>query len=142
VLLQEGAIPVFSGWDVLREYENLYPGKLKKAKQFSFYGGEKKPAKVAEKTVSPGKSAVRPENTEKKGIDNGEITTYSELNKKQLTLDKTEQAVLALLTREPKESAELIENLDIPSGKVMSALTMLVVKGMICKYPGGRFSLK
>ena len=141
-LLQEGAIPVFSGRDVLREYETLYPGMLKKYNQGLLYTGEKQPAKVAQKPISPEKSTIHLGNAEKKDIDNGEITTYSGLNNKQPTLDDAEQAVLALLTREPKESAELIANLELPSGKVMSTLTMLTIKGIVCKHPGGRFSLK
>ena len=141
-LLQEGAIPVISGWDVLREYEALYPRKLKMYREIPLYTGEKQPAKVAQKPVSPGENRTEPMQPEKKFIDNREITTYSGLNNSHPALNETEQAVLALLTGEPKESAELITKLDIPSGKVMSVLTMLTVKGLVCKHPGGRFSLK
>ena len=78
----------------------------------------------------------------KKPIDNQKISTYSELNKKDPALSDGEQAVLALLTRDPQEPAELIAKLDMPSGKVLSALTMLTVKGIVQKHPGGRISLK
>lgn len=141
-LLQEGAIPVFSGWDVLREYEMLYPGKLKIHKQIPLYTGERKLGKVAQKPLSPAECADRQNDTEKKFIDNGEFSTYSGLNNKQSAVDDMQQAVLALLTREPQEPAELIAKLGAPSGKVMSVLTMLTIKGLVCKHPGGRFSLK
>ena len=49
---------------------------------------------------------------------------------------------MAQLTRQPKETAELIAKLNMPSGKVLSVLTMLSIKGLAAKHPGGRFSLK
>ena len=141
-LLQDGAIPVMSGWDVLREYEFLYPGKLRKSQQVPLYTAEPKPAKVAQKTAVLAKKEEESPKTGKKPIDNKENSTYSVLNSNKPVLNETEQAVLAQLTREPLEPAELIAKLDMPSGKVLSTLTMLTVKGLVRKHPGGRISLK
>lgn len=141
-LLQEGAIPVFSGWDVLSGYEFLYPGKLQKGESMPIYREEVAPAKVAEKTVFPTKSKDKGETARKKSVDNGSISTYIELEKSCPALNSDEQAVLAQLSRQPQEPAELIAKLDMPSGKVLSALTMLTVKGLVYKHPGGRVSLK
>lgn len=141
-LLQEGATPVFTGWDVLSGYEFLYPGKLRKSQFASLYAGEPTEAKVAQKPIAPEKTSKKPEIFEKKPIDNGRNTTYIELDNNHPALSDTEQAVLALLTRVPQEPAELIARLDMPSGKVLSTLTMLTVKGLVHKHPGGRVSLK
>ena len=141
-LLQEGATPVFTGWDVLRGYEFLYPGKLRKSQFTSLYTGEQTGAKVAQKPLAPEKTSKKPAILEKKPIDNGRNTTYIELDNNHPALSDTEQAVLALLTRVPQEPAELIAKLDMPSGKVLSTLTMLTVKGLVTKHPGGRVSLK
>ena len=140
-LLQEGAIPVFSGWDVLREYEFLYPGKLQKHKQSPLYTAEQRPAKVAQKPVKLQQNTEESGKVGKKPIDNRGISTYSEINNNNPALNETEQAVLAQLTREPQEPAELIAKLDMPSGKVLSVLTMLTIKGLVRKHPGGRISL-
>ena len=141
-LLQDGATPVLSGWDVLRTYECLYPGKLRKITGTPMQTAVKNDAKVAQKMATPAKIQKPQQNLDKKPIDNREISTYSELNRKDPALSDGEQAVLALLTREPQEPAEVIAKLDMPSGKVLSALTMLTVKGLVCKHPGGRISLK
>ncbi|MBQ5607782.1 MAG: DNA-processing protein DprA [Oscillospiraceae bacterium] len=141
-LLQEGATPVFTGWDVLSGYEFLYPGKLRKSQFASLYTGEPTEAKVAQKLLTPEKTSKKPAIFEKKPIDNGRNTTYIELDNNHPALSDTEQAVLALLTRVPQEPAELIAKLDLPSGKVLSSLTMLTVKGLVHKHPGGRVSLK
>ena len=141
-LLQEGASPVLSGWDVVSCYEFLYPGKVQKQKFAPLYTGESAPARVAETPAVLGKSVNKSENTGKIPIDNGEKSPYIELDKNRPALSDEEQAVLACLTRQPREPAELLAALDIPSGKVLSALTMLTVKGYVQKHPGGRVSLK
>lgn len=142
-LLQEGATPVFCGWDVVSNYEILYPGKLQKHRKTPLYTGEETTAKVAQTAQKPTEKPTGEEIRRKKFIDNEENSTYSVvLENKKPALGNEEQAVLAQLTREPKETAELIAKLNMPSGKVLSLLTMLTVKGLAVKHPGGRFSLK
>ena len=141
-LLQEGAMPVFSGWDVLSNYEFLYPGKLQKHPHKPLYKGESVTGKVAQNPIVPEKVTEKTERTRKKSIDNRGNTTYIELENNHPALNQEEQAVLAQLTRHPQETAELIAKLDMPSGRVLSALTMLTVKGLAIKHPGGRFSIK
>ena len=75
-------------------------------------------------------------------IDNGEKSPYIELVKNRPTLGEEEQAVFARLTTEPQEASALMAALDMPSGKVLSILTMLTVKGYAQKHPGGSFSVK
>ena len=137
-LLQEGAMPVFSGWDVVRNYEVLYPGKLQKAVKSPSSAPETAPAKVAQPVQIP----KLEEDRRKKIIDNEENSTYSVLENKKPALSDEEQAVLAQLNREPKEASEVIAKLEMSSGKVMSVLTTLTIKGFAAKHPGGRFSLK
>lgn len=141
-LLQEGAMPVFSGWDVLSNYEFLYPGKLQKHSNMPLYTGEQATAKVAQNPLNLMGDSEKEEITRKKPIDNGGISTYIELENRHPALNEVEQAVLSQLTAQPQESAALIEKLDMPSGKVLSVLTLLTVKGLVVKHPGGRFSLK
>lgn len=141
-LLQEGAAPVLSGWDVVSGYEFLYPGKLQKNLAVSLYAAEETPAKVAQ---TPARLENSPNKTAEFGkipIDNCRKSPYIELVKNRPTLSEEEQAVLARLTMEPQQAAELMAALDMPSGKVLSILTMLTVKGYAKKHPGGSFSMK
>lgn len=142
-LLQEGAAPVLSGWDVVSGYEFLYPGKLQKNLSVSLYTAEETPAKVAQ---APNCLKNSPNKTAESGkipIDNGDKSPYSiELVKNLPALTQEEQAVLARLTAEPQQASALMDALDMPSGKVLSILTMLTVKGYAQKHPGGSFSVK
>ncbi len=141
-LLQEGAIPALSGWDVVSIYEILYPNQVRKHTNKSLFTGESAIAKVAQNPVMPAVNSPAAGEFEKKPIDNKDFSTYSVLENRHPVLDEGEQAVLAQLTRQPQEPAELIAKLGWPSSKVLSILTMLAVKGLVYKHPGGRFSLK
>ncbi len=141
-LLQDGAIPVLSGWDVMCEYETLYPDKVRKYDQKRQIPEKQTVLKVAQTPVIPTPAPKDSEPKQKNPIDNGEKCSYIELGKNGSALSQEEQAVLALLTRQPQDAADLIAKLDMPSGKVLSAMTMLTVKGLAYKHPGGRISLK
>ncbi len=142
LLLQEGATPALSGWDVLSTYEFMYPGKLQRHKTAPLYTGESPQAKVAQDTAIEEAYEEKRETPRKKPIDNRPISSYSVLENKEIALSEDEKTVLALLTDQPQEPADLIAKLTLPAGKVMSALTMLTVKGLIQKHPGGRVSLR
>lgn len=142
LLLQEGAIPVFSGWDAVSCYEFLYPGKLKRYTEVPLYTGEQPAAKLAQNVAIPADRSKDPEMARKKAIDNRTISTYSVLENEHSALNEEERAVLAQLTHQPQEPADLIARLSMPAGKVLSVLTVLTVKGFVCKHPGGRVALK
>ena len=142
LLLQEGALAVFSGWDVLKEYQQRYPETVKIPARTSVLPEGNPLMNVAQTATIPEKIQNDPEKPQKKPIDNQRISTYSVLNNEQPAFSDEEQAVLALLTRHPQEPADIIARTDLPSGQVLSLLTMLAVKGMVLKHPGGRVSLK
>lgn len=141
-LLQEGAIPVFSGWDVLKEYAFLYPGKLQQYVKAPLQKVEFSNGKVAESARYPEKMTQQREISEKKPIDKQNISTYIENNSDLPAMSEKERAVLAQLTGQPQETAELIAKLDMSSSEVLSALTLLTIKGLAKKHPGGSYSLK
>ena len=138
-LIREGAQPVFSGWDVVSAYEFLYPGSVRQGHFDRVYPGANIAQPVAEKPVRIEKNTKKTEKTGKIPVDNGEKTPYY---KDRSALDAESQAVLACLTEHPREPAELMAELDMPQGKILSLLTVLTVKGFVQKHPGGGVSLK
>lgn len=139
-LLREGATAVRSGWDILLEYEALYPGKLRNP------GVAKLPAKplsfVAQTVVLP----QTPEKTEagkdRKDIDNGENSHYSVLNDPSSGLTEEELAIVKRLGQEPRPVDEIIAETALPTAAVLSMLTRLTLKGIVRNHPGKRISLK
>ncbi len=134
-LLVERAMPAFSGWDVMREYESLYPQTVSR-----FQGSCPELLSVAQDRVYPVISQPAGREADKKSIDNREKPGYSV--KRDALLSAEEQAVVRHLTQTPKPVDAVIEAADMPAGKVLSILTMLAMKGVVENHPGRCVSLK
>lgn len=132
-LLQQGAIPAESGWDILKEYASLYPDTVSRVSS----------ARGAEPEIPIG-FPVHPEkfrlSTPEKFIDNPGKSQYSVLEVPDLSPD--EQAVFALLTEKPVTVDQVIDRSDMPANRVLSILTMLAMKGVVINHPGKRVSRK
>ena len=139
-LLQDRAVAALSGWDVVKEYESLYPGKVGK-NQLPPYP-EKAAPKVAQTPAVPEGFGQFDKINEKKAIDKEEKSTYSVLDGMDPALTETERAVLARVPREPTLVDDVIAQMDMPAGTVRSILTKLSLKRLTISHPGGRISRK
>jgi len=149
-LLRDGAIMVSSGWDVVSEYEGLYPDKIRKLDEPAYQTAypdelvkqEAELLKVAQKAAVPEKKEHLKKELEKKSIDKAASSPYSDVN---IDLDKLSpegrQIVLCL-----KEGQCLVDDViartGLTTGKLLSALTMLELKGIVRRLPGKRIELK
>lgn len=136
-LLREHAIAVLSGYDVVREYESLYPQSI-----IQNPGSAPAELLVAQEPVCPSISKVSAPPHDKKSIDNREKSGYSVKHDAFSGLTSEEQAVVNQLTRTPKTVDEVIAETQLPTGKVLSILTMLAMKGVVQNHPGKCVSLK
>ncbi len=150
-LLRDGAVAVSSGWDILSEYESLFPHKIHKetgVSTQSCYGDEldkirkETPLKVAQKPRILGKRSQLVEKCNKKVIDNGENSPYSDLNNKLPKLSTTEAAIVAALQTGERLVDDIIAETGLPAGKLLATLTMLEVKGVVKRLPGRHVTLK
>ena len=152
-LLREGAIPACSGWDVMCEYEALYPDKIRrdqtKSRLGSRSGGLRRaaeaaepPAKVAQQQYLPAEKPAKKEKSNKKVVDNGAAAPYSDVNKDLSALSPDEQAIVQALRGGERLIDDVIAEAGLPARQVSSALTMLAIKGVIQKLPGNRICLK
>lgn len=152
-LLRDGAIPVSSGWDILSEYQALYPDKITKDPspvRLTAYpdevakvsASEELPPKVAQKSNIPRKKAASGENSCKKVIDKGESATYIDLNAILPRLSADESAIVTVLKDGERLVDDVIAQTGLTTGKLLASLTMLELKGIIQRHPGKRVSLK
>lgn len=144
-LLREGAVPARNGWDVIGEYEMLYPQIIHKTDaepaKMDYAGEEKMPLKLAQNTVSPGKKQKSDKKKEKKPIDKEVKQPYSDVKGILPSLPDTQRQIVELLTEE-RLVDEIIEQTGLPAAKVSAALTVLEIKGIIRRLPGKRIVLK
>lgn len=148
-LLKEGAQPVSEGWEVLCEFEPLFPGKLKKPEKSGSL-----PERLERQTAAPGPGRARgdrPETGEgfaklrepsgEKGIDKPEPVAYIDLKKRAEPLSEAQQAVLAVLTEPSMHVDDIIRLSGLGAPTVLSELTLLQIRGLVRQENGKRFSL-
>lgn len=142
-LLRDGAIAVSSGWDVLSEYEHLYPNKVHQdntAPKQSIAAQElvtkehkeETVLRVAQKSAFTHKKVNSEKKNEKKAVDKGSLWS---------SLTEQEQTVLEPLKRGEIAVDDIIAASGLPAGKVLSMLTMLQIRGIVRLLPGKRITL-
>ena len=137
---------VTTGWEIMCEYEAQYPDKIIRedapARQAGYPDEAAKSAENGGKTEkSVKKQAAAPENV-KKVIDNSGSAPYSDVNKPKPALSETEQRIVDALTKDPRLVDDVIAETGLPAAGVLSALTMLEIRGIVARHPGKRVSLK
>ena len=125
-LLRQRAIPVFTGWDVVREYESLYPEAVTRFEQAC-----PQTLRVAQEPVYPKPGKTGKTENNKKSIDNWEKSRYSV---EDMTDD--EKTVLSHLTAQPKAVDAVIADTGLPAAKVLVILTKLAMRGIVKNHPG------
>ncbi|MDR0890197.1 MAG: DNA-processing protein DprA [Oscillospiraceae bacterium] len=132
-LLRDGAIMAENGWDVLSQYTHLFPNKLADARS----------KEVLQKLFDLRYAQALPVYSPVTIGDNGVKEQTQETPKKpapQLTAD--ERAVLSLLSNEAVSIDTLVIEANLPSQRVLAAITMLQIKGLAQKLPGNRCCLR
>ena len=151
-LLREGAMLAQCGWDVVGEYEALYPGRVRRdweVAQMTAYpdevakAGEEEPlAKVAQKVKLPGRQKNLNKKLDKKAIDKEPAGDYSDGSVKKPSLSPQEEKIVAALQGGEQLVDEVIAQTGLTTGALLSSLTMLELKGVIRRLPGKRIALK
>ena len=127
---------VTCGWDVLTDYAALYPGKVRR---FAELPQEKELPQVAQKPVYPDNSGFSDRKKEKKPIDKDKAQSYSDIRN---TLTGEDQLIFSVLQKGDCLFDDVVAKTGLPAAKVMSALTLLQIKGIVTKKPGNILSLK
>ena len=146
-LLRDGAIAVSSGWDILSEYEALYPDKIRKDTDPSHQTAyedevEKSDVKVAQKPQMPKKKEKAKEENPKKVIDKEKLPNYIDVNDILPKLSAEEGAIVKAIQNGERLVDDVIAETGLTTGKVLALLTMLELKGILRRLPGKRITLK
>lgn len=144
-LLRDGGISVTSGWDVVSEYANRYPGKITKNT-----GGARlrpvsveevnAPLRVAQKAKKVTQKPAEKQPETKKVIDKRENEPYIDFTKIPGLTDQ-ERILVALLQAGPMVVDDLMAESMLSAASVNSSLTMLELKGHIRRLPGKMIKL-
>jgi len=111
-LLREGAIPFINAEDIIDEYIELYPDKIK---------------------------AIR--NAKQKSIDNTSKVDYIDLGHKYKELETDEKIVFDSISGKQLQVDEIIITTGFTAQKVLASLTILELGGMVRRDLDGKWSL-
>lgn len=121
-MLRDGAHLATSGWDVMGEFEALYPRELRRA------GSERRLAAPPPEEKPPEPPAPEPEKK-------------PELREQLSGLSETQLLIVRAIDCAEKHIDEIIEQTGLPTATVLAQLTVLQIKGFVRASPGRRFSL-
>ena len=126
-LIQDGAGVVTCGWDILRDYAERFPEKLHRVKNLPAW--TPLPARHSAPPETPPPPAPEPESSR----------ALRSIDPKDLTDDP---AVLlrAMETENPIQVDDLIQKTEIPARRVLSALTLLEIDGLVRQHSGKRYT--
>lgn len=145
-LLREGAAVVTDGWDVMEEYLGFFPDKIRRAEESPSAQGRKQV-----RTNLP-KQEKNPPQTEKKKslqkdfrkkvIDKAASSPYSDVNTAISGLTEEERKIVLSLKNGERLVDDVVAETGLTTGKVLAALTMLELKGVLKRLNGKRIALK
>ena len=125
---------VQSVWDILGEYEYVYPAKVRPRAPLPRQDAEARLAGVKARSRPADPPPARPEPPEETGL-------VIDRSRDPEALTDDQAAVLrALQGGRELTSDELVERTGIPARRVLSAMTLLQVRQLAEQRPGGRFS--
>lgn len=137
-LLKEGARPITCGWDVLEEYQPLFPDTLQQKKPGS-ESAQKKPADPPRET-GEGFYKLR-EPIRQKEIDKEKAPAYIDLQQQLESLSEQQLMIIAAISEPHRHVDDIIRDCGLPAPTVLSELTMMQIQGFVKQEPGKRFSL-
>lgn len=142
-LLREGASIAENGWDVLREYEARFPGKI-----FREGRGEiPEELAVPEQNVAAEKAAVRKGKRffkfreKNRKTKEGTASPAPSLRKQLEGLSEAQLKIVGIMSGKRMHVDDIVDLSRLPAATVLSELTMLQIKGYVTQEAGKRFSL-
>ena len=124
-LIRDCARAVMSGMDILSEYEGLYPNAIRPG---------------AQTFDAPELPEEKPRET-KSAIDKPTGIPYIDVESRIADFPADQQAMLRAMKDGETHIDEIIAATGFSAAKVLSTLTLLVIRGAVRSHPGKRYSL-
>ena len=129
-LMQEGAKPVRSAWDVMVEFEGIYPGVHQAPDR-------KTPPPVPLVADRPAEPVLE----SKKAVDKPKGKVYIDLREQLSQLSPEQLQIIAAIDKGSSHIDDIIEETGLGTAKVLAQLTVLEIKGFVRREAGRRITL-
>ena len=129
-LLKEGAIPILRGEDIVHEYADMFPDKIKADDHTLSYPHDSRGTGHQRSSRNSGENDVgNAIDVGLKDIDNAPEVEYIDFDEIVNALAGDERIVAAAIGCSVAQVDEIIVNSGLPAQRVMTALTLLELKG-------------
>lgn len=126
---------ILNDWDILGEYRDLYPHRIRPKMPLPEPIRQERIGAQEENRKIPSPPGIKKPSVSEQEKDRMEIS----LSEKSEEFTDDEKALLLVLEGKILTADDLIEKTEIPARRILSALTMLQVRGMVAEEPGKRF---
>ena len=130
-MLKEGANLATCGWDVLQDFQILFPGKLRDA------GNDPAPFTGTKPPPEPVPEAPK----EEKGVDKPETQGYIDLRNQLSDLPEDQLAIISAIDPTGTHVDDIILRTGLPTASVLRHLTILTIKNYVKRNPGNFYQL-
>ena len=141
-LIKDGAAPVTCAWDIMQEFEALYPEKIRRAsagpRKTLLQRAEEERAETAA-AAAPAPKAPQPD---KKVVDSAERRDYIDWKEQLKGLSEDQLKIISAIEKEATHVDDIVEETGLGAAKVLAQLTLLEVRGFIRREAGRRVALK
>ncbi|MBQ3211802.1 MAG: DNA-protecting protein DprA [Oscillospiraceae bacterium] len=135
-MLKDGAKLVTCGYDVVSEFEYLFPGKLHPPK-----GGSMVESSAFAQGKNPQQNAEKAGEATKKVIDKENDRGYIDLKEQLSKLSETQLKIITAIDANASHIDDIIEATGLPTATVLAQLTVLEIKGYVRRQAGKRITL-
>jgi DNA processing protein len=137
-LIRDGAAAlVTNGWDVMREYAALYPHKIAYSK--AVQEPQEPAAAVPQQAPPPAVPLSAEQAVREKEVDKTSDKAYIDLQEQGASFTDDELDILSRLGLHVLHVDDVIDRTQIPARRVLSALTILEMRGLVRQHEGKRF---
>lgn len=128
-MLRDGARLATCGWDVLEDFQILFPGRL--------HDAGNAPAPLNGEKPLPSS----PPPAEEKAVDKPNSPGYIDLREQLSGLPEDQLAILSAIDREGTHVDDVIQKTGLPTAAVLRHLTILSIKNYVKRNPGNFYTL-
>ena len=141
-MLKDGAKLVTCGWDVMSEFEYLFPAKIKQPvpEELEYTKEEARFAHSVEES-NEASNTPAPQETSKKVIDNENPRGYIDLKEQLSSLTEDQLRIVTAIDSSASHIDDIIEATGLSTATVLAQLTILEIKGFVRREAGRRISL-
>ena len=138
-LLKQGARPSVRGWDVMEDFAETYPDRIHKPGAVIL--PKEDPSAAPEPAFAAASAPTEKAPAPKKEIDKEKSAGYIDWKEQLAGLNAEQLQIISAIGRGETHLDDIIETTNLSAAKVLSQLTILEIKGYVCRAAGRRVVL-